>query len=74
MKFKKVFLVFAVSLLIIGFFSFSSPIFSGVKAQMGSPSIVDSLTGLPIHFSETSDYVKLNFTMFIVEFTIGDGN
>ena len=47
---------------------------ASVKAQMGSPSIVDSLTGLPIHFSETSDYVKLNFTMFIVEFTIGDGN
>jgi hypothetical protein len=43
-----------------------------VKAQESSlPSTVSSLTGLPIQFSETSDYVKLNFTMFVVEFYKG---
>jgi len=40
MKFKRLFWVFAVSLLIIGFFSFSSLIFSGVKAE------ADASTGL----------------------------
>lgn len=33
-----------------------------------SPSTVAEITGAPIQFAETSDYVRLNFTMFIFEF------
>ena len=49
MKFKKVFLVFAVSLLIIGFFSFSSHVLQfvpSVKAQGTEPSTVGQV-GVP---------------------------
>jgi len=35
------------------------------------PSIIATITGPPIIFEETSDYVKLNFTMFVVEFYKG---
>lgn len=34
---RRVFWVFAVSLFIIGFFSFNPPIFSGVKAEASYP-------------------------------------
>jgi len=41
------------------------------QVKKGMPSTVDTLTGSPIQFSETNDYVKLNFTMFVVEFYKG---
>jgi len=48
-----------------------TPSFEFVPTVNAENSTVASLTGLPIQFSETADYVKLNFTMFVVEFYKG---
>jgi len=44
-----------------------------VSANLPTPSssTVGSLTSAPIQFTETSSYIKLNFTMFVVEFHKG---
>jgi len=42
-----------------------------VQAQPASPSTVAELPGPPIQFEDAADYVKLNFTMFTVEFYKG---
>ena len=40
-------------------------------SSLPDPSTVTALSGPPIQFSETASYVRLNFTMFIVEFYKG---
>jgi len=66
-------------LLLIGSLTFSTsaqPIHS-VYAQtsnLNNVSTVASITGSPIGFSETSSTVKLNFTMFIIEFDKSSGS
>jgi len=49
------------------------PSFGSVEAQTAtsSPSTVASLAGPPIQFTETSDYIRLNSTLFTVEFYKG---
>jgi len=67
------FLLVCLALLLLpAFFSFNN--IGGVEAQTEippvnpEPSTVATITGPPIIFEETSDYIRLNFTMFIFEF------
>jgi hypothetical protein len=66
---------FAVIALVLASSPFNSNI-EPVKAQVqaGTPSTVATITGQPIGFSETSSYVKLNFTMFIIQFDKSSGS
>jgi len=53
---------------------FASITFTAAQTQpvaKPDPSTISTLTGPPIKFTETADYVRLNFTMFIVEFYKG---
>jgi len=42
--------------------------------SLATPSTVASLTGPPVGFSETSSTVRLNFTMFIIQFDKSSGS
>jgi len=57
----------------------SSPFNSNIEpvkaqAQADTPSTVATITGPPIGFSETSSTVRLNFTMFIMQFDKSAGS
>jgi hypothetical protein len=65
-------------LVLLAVFTFPSVHFD-VKGQeqtgsLATPSTVASLTGPPVGFSETSSTVRLNFTMFIIQFDKSAGS
>jgi hypothetical protein len=62
--------LFSVFFLQLSFLS-TSPNVKVLAQESSAASTVSSLTGEPIQLSETSDYVRLNFTMFVVEFYKG---
>ena len=69
------FLFFAVIVFILASLPFASNIESAkAQTQTGAPSTVATITGPPIGFSETSSYVKLNFTMFVIQFDKSSGS